>query len=334
MHCNSVSHIESRDYTEIYSPFVPYGVVITMLFSTRNIDFSCFDEIVYMQPYPFTLDRINSEIEDAEELIKDLSGYTLKIMLYRDLNQHSGEGDLVGIDQALKEAPDKIKEKLAGFSIADAIEYCVYNSPSDLINVIHGGCGNLSVAISVCTDRFRKYSDRISSDYFYSDYGDYKDILEFREFEKYSVLLQTESINIITKFRKVKGCNDIIYQYTCNYIDMFQPLILDFLEEVYVDIVGDICFWNLDKDLISLKEGAKKVIKKYLLETSKSKEKCPQYESEYNALIRNKLHLDTLFEEKAISLINEKLMDYLHAYLERKEELLSKPFLEVVDKGD
>lgn len=327
MHCNSVSHIEYRDNTEIYSPLVPYGTVITMYFSTRNKDLLFFDEIVFMEPYPFTLgEKIRGELEEVNSIVKANSRAHFKILFYRNTNQRSGVGDIVGIDQALQEAPDQIKANMSDIPVIDAIQYCVYRTPRDLVDVVHGGCGNLSVAVSACTERFRTYSERIKPEKFYGEYGEYKDILEFSIEDKYSVLLQTESINKLTKFRKVKGCNDVIKQYVKNYIEAYQGLILDLIEEVYIEIVGDICFWNLEKDLISLKEGAKKIIEKNLMDTFAIKEKCPQYEADYNERIRNTLKLDTQFEEKAISLINREMMDYLYTYLLRKEELLSKTF--------
>lgn len=333
-HCVSFPYIQTNldSHIEIFSPLIPYGVRITLFFEKRYEDMSVFDEIVYMQPYPFTLDKINFEIENAEELIKNLSGYQFKIMFYRDINQHSGAGDLVGIDQALYEAPEKIKKKLSGLSISEAFDYCVYKSPKDLINVIHGGYGDLSVVVTVCAERFRKFSERIKSDYFYSDYGDYKYILEYNE--KYSVLLRTETINKVTKFRKVAGCTDVINQYTANYVSEFQNLILELIEEVYISIVNDICFWNLKKDLFNLKEGAKKLIIETLLSTSEIKVECPQFEADYNSLIRNQYNLDTSFAEKAISIINKDLMNYLHEYLTRKEDLLSNAFLSCLDNGN
>lgn len=106
----------------------------------------------------------------------------------------------------------------------------------------------------------------------------------------------------------------------------FQNLLMDLIEEVYIEIVKDICFWDLEKDVNNLKEGAKKRIEESLLSISNAKEKCPSFESEYNERIRNTLKLDTLFEEKAISLVNIEMMDYLHTYLKGKEELLSKTF--------
>ncbi len=335
IHCESISYIENnKDYREIYSPVVPYGVVIFMLFNKFDIDYSEFDEIVYLQPYPFTLEGVNSQIEEAEKIVKDLSGYDFKILFYRDINQHSGTGDLVSIDQALEEAPSKIRKRFEGLSIVNSLEFCVYRYPSDLLNIVRGGCGDLEVVIGLCSERFEHYSDRIKKENYYSDFGDYKDILEFHINDKYSVLLQTEEINKVTKFRKVKGCDDIIAKYTSNYIDMFQKTILEFLEEVYVEIISEICFWDLNKDLNSLREGAKKEIKDFLLKTYGKSEGCPQDEAEYNRVIRNQMHLDTLFAERAIILINERLMDYLHEYLLRKEGLLSKTFLKDFDIGE
>ena len=109
---------------------------------------------------------------------------------------------------------------------------------------------------------------------------------------------------------------------------------MDLLEEVYTDIIRGICFWDLDKDISNLKEGAKKLIQKSLMNFSNIEKKCPQFESDYNEEIRNVLKLDTLFEERVISLVNREMMDYLHEYLIRKEKLLSKTFLCGFDNGD
>ena len=328
MHCNSFPYIDYGINTTVYSPFVPYGTEIEMLFENRVGKLSSYDEIVYMEPYPFTLgEKIRSEFEQAENIIKENSKVAFKIMFYRNTNQHSGVDDLIGIDQALSNAPDQIKNIMNDLGIINAIDYCVYQTPKDLIAAVYGGCGDLTVAISVCTERFKEFSERIKLDVFYGPFGDYKDVLEFGKEDKYSVLIQTESINRLTNFNKVKGANDILKQYVKNYTDAYQELILELVEEVYIKTIGDICFWDLEKDIVNLKKGAKKVINDTLLSSSKEKEKCPKYESDYNKLVRNTLKMDTKFEEKAVSLVENELIDYLHSYLVRKEELLANTFV-------
>ncbi len=335
MHCNSASYFEYKDLLEIYSPLVPYGIAIFMFFTGKNTNVERYDEIVYMEPYPFTLgEKIRAELDEINNYVKMNSKLQFKIMFYRNVNQKSGVGDIIGIDQALKEAPDYIKSNLSDVSVLKVIEYCVYKAPEDLIDIVHGGCGDLSVAGTVCRERFRKYTTKIKSDYFFSEYGDYKDVLEFKNYDKYAPLLQAETINRVTKFRKVKGSNDVVKQYVLNYTLEFQDLLLDLIEEVYIEIVKDICFWDLEKDIKSLKDGAKKLIEKSLLATSNVKEKCPQFESDYNEQIRNTLKLDIQFEEKAISLVNREMMEYLHTYLIRKEKLLSKTFSLGFDNGN
>lgn len=327
MHCDTVSYIEYNDVLEIYSSLVPYGIVISMFFMANTVDVKKYDEIVYMEPYPFTFgEKIRTELDEINNYVKTNSRIQFKIMFYRNKNQKSGAGDIIGIDQALQEAPDHIKAYISDDSILKEIEYCVYKTPKDLLEMVHGGFGNLSVVAVACTERFRQYKSRINSKHFFSEYGDYKDALEFKNYDKYAPLLQAESINRITKFRKVKGSNNVIRTYVENYIREFQDLLLDLIEEVYVEVVKDICFWDLEKDVKNLKEGAKKQIEESLSSISSAKEKCPPFESDYNERIRNTLKLDTLFEEKAISLVNEEMMVYLHQYLIRKEELLSNTF--------
>lgn len=335
MHCDFTSYMKDNDVIEVYSSHVPYGIVISMFFAERKVDVKKYDEIVYMEPYPFTLgEKIRAELEEINNYIKLNSKLQFKIMFYRNMNQKSGAGDIIGIDQALQEAPRYIKAYISEDSILNVIEYCVYRTPKDLIDMVHGGFGNLSALAVACTERFRQYANRIDPTLFFSEYGDYKDVLEFKNYDKYAPLLQTESINKVTKFRKVKGSNDVLKTYVRNYIMEYQDLLMDLIEEVYVEIVKDIYFWDLEKDIRNLKEGAKKMIKKCLMGVSGAKEKCPQFESDYNDRIRNTLKLDVLFEEKAISLVNKEMMEYLHKYLTRKEELLSKAFLNGVDNRD
>ena len=334
-HCNTVSFIECNDVLDIYSSLIPYGIVIYMFFTENKVDMKNYDQVVYLEPYPFTLgEKIRAELDEVKNYVKLNSMIQFKIMFYRNVNQKSGVGDIIGIEQALKEAPDYIKANIYDNSILDVVEYCVYRTPKDLIKMVHGGFGNLSVLVAACTERFMQYTARISSNHFFSEYGDYKEVLEFKNYDKYACLLDVNEINKLTKFVNVRGSDDVVKSYVKNYILKFQDLLMDLLEEVYTDIIRGICFWDLDKDISNLKEGAKKLIQKSLMNFSNTEKKCPQFESDYNEEIRNVLKLDTLFEERVISLVNREMMEYLHEYLIRKEKLLSKTFLCGFDNGD
>lgn len=334
-HCNTVSFIEYNDILDIYSSLIPYGIVIYMFFTESKVDMKNYDQVVYLEPYPFTLgEKIRAELDEVKNYVKLNSMIQFKIMFYRNINQKSGVGDIIGIEQALKEAPGYIKANIYDNSILDVVEYCVYRTPKDLIKMVHGGFGNLSVLVAACTERFMQYTARISSSHFFSEYGDYKEVLEFKNYDKYACLLDVNEINKLTKFVNVKGSDDVVKSYVKNYILKFQDLLMDLLEEVYTDIIRGICFWDLDKDISNLKEGAKKLIQKSLMNFSNTEKKCPQFESDYNEEIRNVLKLDTLFEERVISLVNREMMEYLHEYLIRKEKLLSKTFLCGFDNGD
>ena len=50
-------------------------------------------------------------------------------------------------------------------------------------------------------------------------------------------------------------------------------------------------------------------------------------ESDYNNYVRNMLKMDTKFAEKAVSLVENEIMKYLHSYLVRKEEVLANTFV-------
>ena len=325
MNCNGYSNIDyNKNPVEVYSPYIPYGVAITMDFEDGSINYQDYDEIIYMQPYPFTLYDGNRKLDEADKLFYNYSDKKYKILFYRDINQRSGDGDLAGIDQALKEAPERIRSKLGNTAIAKSIEFCVYKTPMDFISILHGGCGNLNMSLLSCKKRFEDFSNKLED--FKGEYGNYRFILE-----DYYDLIDETKINYLTKFNKVKGCTDIINKYTSNYINEFNKDIMRFIEEVYRENIKDICFWNLDKDIQSLKNGAEKFIKEELLSSAACKEKCPDTEAEYNNIIRVKYKLDTNFEKKADSLIKDGLMNYIYDYLKRKEEVLSKHFLRDFD---
>lgn len=330
-HCDFHSHIENEESIKICSVFVPYGVVIYIYFfekDERKI-ISDMDEIVYMEPYPFTLgEKIRADLDDMSSLLKQNYNkhfkIQFKILFYRDIHQKTGAGENIGIDQVLEDAPKRINELGKQNRLLSEIEYCVYRFPKDLINIVHGGFGSLSIVMETCSERFRKYKNAIDPEIFFSEYGEYNDVLEWNE--KYESLRRLEAINRITKFREVEGSNDVVRTYAQKYISAFQDLLLELVEEVYISLIKDVCFWNLDKDISNLKTRAKKLIEGSLLSISEVKVSCPQHESEYNKKIRNELKLDVLFEEKVECLVNREMKEYLYGYLLRKEELLSKTF--------
>lgn len=320
LHSSGNAHIDfGKNPMEVYSPYIPHGIAITMNFENSSANYWDYDEIIYMQPYPFTLHNVIHELDDADKLFRDNPGKKYKIMFYRDINQHSSEGDLVGIDQALEEAPMKIRSTLGNTTIAKSMEFCIYRTPMDFIHILHGGCGNIGMSLLSCIERFKKFRTKLEE--FKSEEGDYKFILE-----GYPELNDETKINNITKYKRVKGCSNIIRKYTRNYADEFHKDITRFIDEVYHEAVKDVCFWDLDKDIESLKKGAEKYIEQELLSSAACKEKCPDTEAEYNSLIRVKYSLDTKFVKKVRMLIDSGLMNFMYDYLKQKEELLSKPF--------
>ena len=157
-----------------------------------------FDEIVYLEPYPFTLgEKIKMDLDSINKSVKDNSRTHFKITFYRNIYQKSGTGDIIGIDQALKEAPDHIKKIVSDDSILKVIEYCVYKTPKDLIHIAHGGYGSLSACAYACAERYRKYTQKIESTRFFSEYGDYKNVLEFRNYEKFAPLLRPDRKSVV-----------------------------------------------------------------------------------------------------------------------------------------
>lgn len=327
MNCDGSAYINfDKNPVEVYSPYIPYGVAIFMDFEENSMNCQEYDEIIYVQPFPFALDSVNRKLDDIDTVFCNHSGKTYKIMFYRDRNQHSGEGDLVRIDQALEEAPERIRRKMGNTMAAKSMEFCVYRTPLDFVSILHGGCGNLGMSLLSCIEKFKSFRNKIED--FKGEWGEYRFILE-----EYDDLVDEVKINSLTRFNRVKGCANILEKYVRNYMDEFNGDIMRFVEEAYYESVKDICFWDLDRDIQNLKNGVEKYIEQELRSLAVCKEKCPETEAEYNNLIRVKYKLDTNFEKKVKLLINNGLMNYMYDYLKRKEELLSRSFLSDLDRN-
>lgn len=161
MHCDTTSYIEYKDVLEVYSALVPYGIVIFIFFTENKADVNKYDEIVYMEPYPFTLgEKIRAEMDQINNYVKMNSRIQFKIMFYRNVNQKSGVGDIIGIDQALQEAPNHIKANISDNSILNVIEYCVYKTPKDLIEIESLG-KKIKDVINACQSNTSKYDETL-----------------------------------------------------------------------------------------------------------------------------------------------------------------------------
>ncbi len=329
MNCEGVAYIDfEKGPIEIYSPYMPYGAAVFMNLDDMGIkDKTCYgeyDEIIFIQPFPFALADAPDKLIDSIDNNPENVGKKYKIMLYRNVDK-IGAGGLVGIDEAVEQAYGQIKDHLAqngGQMIADAVELCEYTEPMDLIKILHGGCGDLRMpSLKLCEKKLDSFSESLEN--FKEEWGEYKYILL-----DYGRLTDVLEINRITTFDAVKGCPNIIERYVYNYINKFKNDIMELVEKVYCKTVGDICFWDMDKDIGNLQKGAEDCIRQGLLKLKDGKGGnmgCPAAEAEYNN-VRNEHKMDVRFCEEAVSLIKDGLMNYMYEYLKRKEGLLSEAF--------
>lgn len=318
-HCTGTAHLEKNtDKLFIYTSRIPAGIKLIYNYNNKNIISNDYDDILFIQPYPFTFEGINHELEYIDKRLMNtklnkITSY--KVLFYRDINQHTGAGDLIGIDEALSGAEAKLRQRLSRDNISEYIQFMVYRKPVDLIRIFHGGFGSIMASIEICPRYFEKWRRRL--DDFRGITGDYAFMLE-----DYENLLSEMQINQATKFSTVKGSKDIIKSYGLNYINLMKDDLMKFTEEIYTDSVNSICFWDLNSDVENLKKNVMELVKKELVSKEHNIIKCPDTEAEYNHSIRNEMHCDTKFTERASFFVNETLMEFIYSYLKKKENLL------------
>ena len=123
-----------------------------------------YDQILFIQPYPFALSEQNSEIEHLEKYLRmddRLKCTAFKIVFYRDINRRSGTGDLDDIEQVLKNAKTILSEEYRNTVKEKLVEFCTYTSSSDWNKITHGTSKTLSVASELCLKRFRSWCSMI-----------------------------------------------------------------------------------------------------------------------------------------------------------------------------
>lgn len=324
----SMKHID-KDTVRIQSIFIPFGTEIVIPFQSVNWSGSDYNQIVFIQPYPFTTADITFELSKIPRCLDDgkaLRIVTYKIMFYLDNHQHSGSGDLDKIDDVLKKAPDKlnkiIQKENDGSIIKSLIndQYSVYCIPSNLADVFHRRTNVLKAVSHISKKRFHEWQKSLL--FFTAPDGPYSWIASHDENIK--KLISSDYLDIFTNFKRIKGSSNVVKKYIELYCAQNEKAICDFAGNVYQSMIRKVCFWDLNKDVELLKRNVSVLIREKLDDGSSLI--CPKTKSEYDTRFIIYTHCDTKFKDSAIRLVEKDLMNYLFEYLKGKEKILSELF--------
>lgn len=334
-HCDGISSMKRIDNSTVLinSLFVPFGTEVILPFQGIRWSESIYDQIIFIQPYPFTIADNLEEFSRIPHHIREkgrLKIVTYKILFYRDINQHSGSGDMDTIDEALNKASEildkKIMEERNGKLICELIkrrnkkqhyEYC---RPHDLTKVFHGRTCALRSASHISRTAYTKWKYGLAS--FKTDTGQYKFTFELED--RYKILAEQDYLRYFTGFEKIRGCSNIVKKYTELYCVRNEKVIREFVREVYESMIRPVCFWDLNRDIDSLLKGVQNFVREKLDDGSCIV--CPKTEEEYRLNVINETSCDYGFMMAAKNLIEKDLMIYLYDYLQGKDKILSELF--------
>ena len=319
--CNSLLE-RTQDIIWIGSQWIPQGVEITVLFENLNWTSDIYDQVIFIQPYPFTLNSFNQELEKIRTNLfvhSRLKITSYKVMFYRDFMQQSVAGESDDIESVLQNAPNQLekelKKELDGEMIAKLLQYRIYRDPRNIISILHGSNRLLRATTELSIEHLQNLKD--SLEIFSEDYGEYQSRLLYYE------ELTSENLNSLTRFENVKGCSDVSQRYLELYCDAYEDKICCFAKEVYESIIRPVCFWNLERDIDNLEIGIRELLHKELTMKSLNSIPCPPDKMKYNQIIRNQYAYDTTFLQEAHKFIKSTLMKYIYKILKEKERLLS-----------
>lgn len=321
--CESVSSLEQRkDEIVIQSPWIPQGLNITVLFENADWTGDDYDQVLFIQPYPFTLKDFNQELEKIRKHLfarRKLRIASYKVLFYRDYMQKSVSGESDTIELVLQNAPKQLEEELKKTAdsemITKLLQYRVYQHPKDMLSILHGSSNTLQAVTEISMEHLRDWEYDLND--FTEPYGEYqKCLMGYPE-------LTSENLNDLTRFEKVKGSPDVPQRYFELYCESYQEKISSFVKEVYEGMIRPVCFWDLERDTSYLIQNVHKLLRTELIVHMSEKIPCPPDKAAYTSIIRNQYECDTKFLQAAQKFITSKLMDYIYQYLRKKEELLS-----------
>lgn len=316
----------------ILSAGIPSGVKVSADFSETdwiycpNVHNASL--VLFIETFPFTSDTMCVKIELIEEfLMRDFGnqlfqGIQFRVVFFKDKDQHFGDTDRVGIDEALKCAPDNMTRRLEKshrcmLPVSSLIDFKIYEKPIDLIDIVSCNMKTFKTLTSVSGEKLKRWRDDM--EYYHEEYR-----LEYND--QFADSLRSEEIyNKITKFSAVKGCNDIIKRYVENYrrnrFDKVKKIAVD----EYRKCVWDICFWDIDRDITALGSRLDKLCTAVLV--FEEQLPCPRSKAAYQEILAGK-KIDIKFSERINDLEQEQIPNLVYQYLQEKEEILFGVFKE------
>ena len=302
---------------QMNTTLLPFGIELYVDFSLENEYNTKYDTIIFLLPWPYKTDS-NVQTISTFFNVKLLEGTAVntsfKAVFFRDINQRTGATDVDNIDDALFTSEEVLLNEFDNDILKKLIEFYIYKSPNDLINILSGNVKTLIVVSEIIKDKFSKWHEKIASFEFEYDLSyevDYQDML-----------LEPSYFDQIKKFESVKGSRDIMGTYISNYSRKFFDTMFKCVENIYKEYVESICFWDLKKDLSILERNFKDFYFKEIRRDSQIY-KCPKTIAEYqNILTQTKL--DVIFSENIENFIKIKMKKFILHYIEEKEKILAE----------
>lgn len=329
--CKEKVEIDKKNNTiSILSGAFPSGIRMFVDFAENDWTYSKSvqnaDLILFVERFPFTTDHLKMRLELIEKYLmnrscsKTLEHIEFEVVFYHDKNQHFGVTDKIGIDEALKQAPEVLTDTLnksanCSLPISTLIDFKVYEKVSDVFNIVFSNGRILNTLSTVGRGRFGQWKSLL--EYFQEDY---KDEYSYQ----FDSDLRCEMIhNSINKFSVVKNSDDIMKSYTKNYYEKCFGEVKRVAIDQYRQCISQICFWDIEKDVSVLDKILDKLCFKEL--TFKEQLACPKTQADYQKIITDK-KIDIEFSNKVEKLEQIHVPNLVYDYLKKKEEILFKAF--------
>ena len=327
-----VVHERSNNIINIETPIVPYGIRIkTNYFSILTEDkiIKKNDMILILIPYPYAE---SSYLEKIAGLIYDNRFYQIKTtaVVYKNLNQNQAYTDIENSDRKniLENTKIQFKKTVEGLyedeyqlilKLVNFFGFDAENSIKDLIDILAVKTNCLSTIPTITNFAFEKWK------------GDKKFFQEEESLfisEKLNDFLPSKNKSLfaeITSFHNNSGQTDVIKHFFEQYQKKGLSNIIECATNIYKYLIQDICFWNLDEDIVNFKKD----LYELYVQVSKNHEVicAPTKDYKYRIKILNNQKCDIKFSNEIRTFIEEKVKNFIFEKLNEKEAILERIFV-------
>ena len=315
---------------EILSPMIPFGVSLILdssedewtTFANENVDMALF-----VEGYPFTTESLLENLLGIKDFLDNraslgiVSSVSFRVLFHKERNRRFAAGDLVGIDEALRKAPDEMRRRLAKrrsdgeccLPLDELVDFTIFSKPADIPKALVFTGKALKFTVAMCQDSFRRWQD---SKYLFD--------MEYAiSLTEYSYLTDPEILHHkVLRFEQVKGSNDIAGQYAKSYYKAFAGRLYELVSNFYKDHIAEICFWNMELDLKRLEKRLDDLYSERLNSVGKTKYRCPSNREEYNNLCST-THIDIHFSSAVNEFVKTAVAELIKKHLDEKEAALT-----------